>query len=244
LHLGDKVVILGCPLGIEFTVHQGVVSNLSQVILGVAYVQTDAKINPGNSGGPMLDAAGRVVGIVSLKSTQGDGIGWALPVNYAWRGDSPFVPAPAPDSSGWTEMSARADQKNTELAGEVASLLDKPLLLDAHFDGYQRLVVRIGRASHSQPRFEEIVVNVYAGGDKFCTLKGDVAEWQAQEEKQSRKELGPRTFAWLEANSLASAFYVGESPLRFDQCPSPKTASSIELELEDANPEARRLRLR
>ena len=56
LAVGDKVMIIGSPIGLEFTVHEGNVSSLQRSAFGVAYVQLDAKINPGNSGGPVIDA--------------------------------------------------------------------------------------------------------------------------------------------------------------------------------------------
>ena len=78
LQVGDPVVVVGAPKGMEFSVTQGGISNLDRVSLGVAYVQTDAAINPGNSRpGPMLDQEGRVVGVVSMKRRDAEGIALA-----------------------------------------------------------------------------------------------------------------------------------------------------------------------
>jgi putative serine protease PepD len=78
LEVGDTVLALGSPLGLEGSVTAGIVSALHRTITvgdGQAgetiddAVQTDAAINPGNSGGPLVDAAGRVVGITTANAS-------------------------------------------------------------------------------------------------------------------------------------------------------------------------------
>lgn len=69
--IGDAVIAIGSPFGLEGTLTQGVISNLTD-----RYYQTDAAINPGNSGGPLLDLQGRVLGINTWKR-DGEGIGIA-----------------------------------------------------------------------------------------------------------------------------------------------------------------------
>src|SRR5262249_7819837 len=91
LNVGDHVVLVGSPVGLEFTVHEGTVSSISRTLLGLAYIQLDAKVNPGNSGGALLDKLGRVVGIVSLKVQTAEGIGLALPINYAYDGAGALI---------------------------------------------------------------------------------------------------------------------------------------------------------
>ncbi len=93
LEVGDPVVAIGNPFGLQRTVTTGIVSALQRRIdapsgFSIANViQTDASINPGNSGGPLLDAQGRVIGINSQIATGGGqgsvGIGFAVPVNTA-----------------------------------------------------------------------------------------------------------------------------------------------------------------
>ena len=55
------------------------------------FIQTDASINPGNSGGPLLDINGQVVGINSIISAQGQGIGFAIPINLARQIIAPWM---------------------------------------------------------------------------------------------------------------------------------------------------------
>jgi serine protease Do len=86
LRVGDWVAAIGNPLSFEHSVTVGVVSSKGRKIWDAsfdAYIQTDAAINPGNSGGPLIDARGDVVGINSAMSREGQGIGFAIPVNLA-----------------------------------------------------------------------------------------------------------------------------------------------------------------
>ena len=95
VHVGDPTIAIGNPFGLDRTLTTGVVSALQRQITapnGFAIkddIQTDAAINPGNSGGPLIDAAGRVIGINSQIATgnsgaQGNvGIGFAVPVDTA-----------------------------------------------------------------------------------------------------------------------------------------------------------------
>lgn len=85
LALGDSVSVLGFPYiqegepTISFT--KGTVSSARVQFDGVSFYQTDAAVNPGNSGGPLLNAAGEVAGIVTLKLSEADNIGYALYVS-------------------------------------------------------------------------------------------------------------------------------------------------------------------
>jgi S1-C subfamily serine protease len=90
VHVGDAVVAIGNPFGLERTVTAGIVSALQRVIQAPnAYsidhvIQTDAPINRGNSGGPLLDAQGKVIGVNSqIQSETGGnvGIGFAVPID-------------------------------------------------------------------------------------------------------------------------------------------------------------------
>ncbi|MEA4893130.1 MAG: trypsin-like peptidase domain-containing protein [Peptococcaceae bacterium] len=84
MEVGDWVVAIGNPYGLDHTVTVGVISATGRplTIEGTVYqnlLQTDAAINPGNSGGPMLNLKGEVIGINTAVSTTGQGIGFAIP---------------------------------------------------------------------------------------------------------------------------------------------------------------------
>jgi serine protease Do len=86
LRVGDRVVAIGNPFGLDHTVTSGIVSAKERVIGAGPYddfIQTDASINPGNSGGPLFDLRGNVVGINTAINPQGQGIGFAIPSNLA-----------------------------------------------------------------------------------------------------------------------------------------------------------------
>ena len=89
LQVGEPVMAIGNPFGLDQTVTTGIVSAKERFIGSGPYdefVQTDASINPGNSGGPLLDSRGAVVGINSAIFSQSGGsvgIGFAIPVNLA-----------------------------------------------------------------------------------------------------------------------------------------------------------------
>jgi putative serine protease PepD len=92
LQVGQKVLAIGNPFGLEGTLTTGIVSSLGRTIRGEnertleGLIQTDAAINPGNSGGPLLDSAGNVVGInTAILGPNGGniGIGFAMPINRA-----------------------------------------------------------------------------------------------------------------------------------------------------------------
>ena len=86
LKVGEWVVAIGSPFGLEHTVTAGIVSAKGRVIGSGPYddfIQTDASINPGNSGGPLLNMNGEVIGINTAIVASGSGIGFAIPINLA-----------------------------------------------------------------------------------------------------------------------------------------------------------------
>jgi len=94
LRIGQKVLAIGNPFGLQRTLTTGIISSLGRTIRSEVgtliedVIQTDAAINPGNSGGPLLNSEGEIVGINSaiISPTGGNvGIGFAIPVNTAKR---------------------------------------------------------------------------------------------------------------------------------------------------------------
>ena len=88
LQVGEWVIAIGNPFGLEHTVTAGIISAKGRVIGAGPYddfLQTDASINPGNSGGPLFNLKGEVVGINTAIIAGGQGIGFAIPINMAKR---------------------------------------------------------------------------------------------------------------------------------------------------------------
>lgn len=88
IQVGEPAIAIGNPLGLQFqrTVTSGIISALNRTIrIDNNYmedlIQTDASINPGNSGGPLLNYRGEVIGINTIKVTQAEAIGFAVPIN-------------------------------------------------------------------------------------------------------------------------------------------------------------------
>ncbi len=99
LRIGQSVYAIGNPFGLQRTLTQGIVSALDRELPTIegyrevaGVIQTDAAINPGNSGGPLLDSAGRLIGVnTAIRSASGSsaGVGFAIPVDLVNR----IVPA-------------------------------------------------------------------------------------------------------------------------------------------------------
>ena len=135
LLVGSWVVAIGSPFGLEQTVTAGIVSAKGRVIGSGPYddfIQTDASINPGNSGGPLLNMNGEVVGINTAIVAQGQGIGFAIPVNLA-RGIIEQLKAHGSVTRGW--LGVGIQDLTPELA-EYYGLKDKQGVLVAQvFEG-------------------------------------------------------------------------------------------------------------
>ncbi len=107
--VGDKAVAIGNPSGVNcpWTTTQGIISAVNReitvespsAIVDMVMLQTDAPVNPGNSGGPLCNGQGEVIGIVTRKVTDSDGLGMAIPINgamelvnaYIDRGSTDYV---------------------------------------------------------------------------------------------------------------------------------------------------------
>jgi serine protease Do len=91
LEVGDRVLAIGAPYGLEQTATQGIVSAKGRSLPGdsaVPFIQTDAAVNPGNSGGPLFDGTGAVVGINAQIYTESggfQGLSFAIPINVALK---------------------------------------------------------------------------------------------------------------------------------------------------------------
>lgn len=127
LRVGQWVLAIGAPMGLERTATQGIISALGRALPTdnyVSFIQTDVPINPGNSGGPLFDLEGRVVGINSqIVSTSGGymGLSFAIPINVAVTVARQIVQQ-GHATHGW--LGATAQEMTVELAQAYG--LDSP----------------------------------------------------------------------------------------------------------------------
>ncbi len=181
LRVGQFVVAIGNPFGLEQTVTFGVISSLGRVIdspeggrfIGEA-IQTDAAINPGNSGGPLLDLNGRVIGVnaqIISPSRANAGIGFAIPVNtvrrvvpelianghyaHPWMGVELF------DLSRWAEALQNAGEEVPDAGLLILSVVPGSPADEIGLQGGQREIT-VGDAR-----------DFPAGGDVITALNGE-----------------------------------------------------------------------
>jgi serine protease Do len=123
--VGDWVVAIGNPFGLQHTVSAGILSakgRTNQDVKGLdesgyyEFLQTDASINPGNSGGPLLDTGGHVVGINTAIRAEANSIGFAIPINMV----RDILPRLLKD--GMIKRSAVGVQVSSVLPDDVARL--------------------------------------------------------------------------------------------------------------------------
>ncbi len=142
VRVGQEVVAIGSPFGLESTVTQGIVSALnrpvspgdqsssSDTLTTFPAIQTDAAINPGNSGGPLVDLEGRVIGINSAIRSSGGveggsiGLGFAIPADLARNVSSQILDGKTVEHAriGITVQSATGDDQITGIGARVAEV--------------------------------------------------------------------------------------------------------------------------
>lgn len=138
LRVGEWVVAVGSPFGLEHTVTAGIVSAKGRVIGSGPYddfIQTDASINPGNSGGPLVNLNGEVVGIntaIFSRSGGNVGIGFAIPISMARKIIDQLI-AEGSVTRGWLGVSIQ--DLNPELAQYYGVKDGRGALIGEVFDG-------------------------------------------------------------------------------------------------------------
>jgi serine protease Do len=129
MQVGDWVIAVGSPFGLQATVTAGIISakarHLNQGPFD-DFLQTDAAINPGNSGGPLVNMQGDVIGINTAIVAGGTGIGFAIPVNMARRIYTELV-AKGKVTRGWLGVSIQP--LTPELAKSFGARDDKGVLI-------------------------------------------------------------------------------------------------------------------
>jgi len=206
LLVGQKVVAIGNPFGLDKTVTTGVVSALNREVTGVAgnqirnCVQTDAAINPGNSGGPLLNNECEVIGVnTAIISTSGSnaGIGFAIPIDSVISKTKDIISKhriqtkkrPAP---GWLGLTICSNEMKKELLKQMPTMEPSGLLI-------------MSVASNS-PAFEAgikgliLTDNNCTIGDRIVAVDGNTIDEQADIELYfSRRVVNEKVNMTLEA---------------------------------------------
>ena len=182
LRVGQKVIAIGNPFGLQGTMTTGVVSAVgrtltSQALEGGSFsnpeiIQTDASINPGNSGGPLLDSRGRVVGVnTAIRSGTGvnAGVGFAVPVNTVRR----IVPQLIDKGSyDYPYLGITSDRRFT--VAELVGPLNLPVNSGALVSEVQPNTAAAEAGVQGGDREVEVMgQSVVAGGDIIIAIDGE-----------------------------------------------------------------------
>ncbi len=151
LEVGDWVMAIGSPFGLEASVTHGLISAKERAI-GVGpfddFLQTNALINPGNSGGPLFDMRGDVVGVASAVMSQGQGIGFAVPINLV-KDLLPNLLDDGRADRGWLGINVRAEGEGAEAALLITEVFDGSPARAAGLAVGDRIVSVNGRPAES-----------------------------------------------------------------------------------------------
>ncbi|MCY1022271.1 trypsin-like peptidase domain-containing protein [Pyxidicoccus sp. MSG2] len=174
LEVGDWVVAIGNPFGLDHSVAHGMISAKERV-LGVGqfddFIQTDALINPGNSGGPLFNMKGEVVGVTTAIISQGQGIGFAVPINLV-KDLLPNLRENGKLERGWLGVVINDDGGNGERRAPVVKDVykDSPAASAGIRPG-DRLVAVNGRAIASYLQLLRKVALLAPGTEARLTLQ-------------------------------------------------------------------------
>jgi len=187
IEVGQKVLAIGNPFGLEGTLTTGIVSSLGRSIAGdegntlEGVIQTDAAINPGNSGGPLLDSHGDVIGIntaiYGAQTASGEagsiGIGFAMPINRAKEKLAEFR------STGQISHPVLGISRTILVQGDIAEALSLPstggLLIEGLDDGSPAEHAGLRGPDHN------VIVGMYrvpVGGDLIVAIDGKPVDGQ------------------------------------------------------------------
>jgi serine protease Do len=238
---GESCLMIGTPIGMDFTVTQAIVSRARRNVFGIAYIQFDANVNPGNSGGPLLDSQGRAIGVVSMMIADSRGLGLALPVNYLYEISSSGVPLPipAPDFAGWRLLLREVHEQDDREAAQARASFRKPALgaaaLNPSGEIYVFLLARGLPAGATPLRFD-----LFRGERLLCPATAIVETWDPFGSGHAERREDARRARWLQKIGLGAELYLGNAALRLDACPDPASLLGAMVVLRDGEPGADR----
>lgn len=153
--VGEWVMAIGNPYGLDGTVTVGVISGTHRSDLGIAtfenFLQTDASINPGNSGGPLIDLDGKVIGINTAIAEIGSGVGFAIPMEMAAKIANSLIDNGSVER-GWLGVGIQS--LTPELAVSFAVSREKGVLINS---------VDVGTPAHKAGLLQGDIIISYDG---------------------------------------------------------------------------------
>ena len=176
--VGDMAIAIGAPLGLDGTVTAGIISALDRPVTAgdrndtsfINAIQTDAAINPGNSGGPLLDGAGRVIGINSAIASMASGnseagnigLGFAIPINTAKRIAEELI------ATGTSKTPIIGVNLDTGYQGPGAKVLEVVSGGPSEAAGLQKgdIITSLGGRSVDDATELVVAIRTYAPGDQ------------------------------------------------------------------------------
>jgi serine protease Do len=218
---GDPLVLVGNPMGLDFTVHEARVSSVGRNLLGNAYVQVNGDVNPGNSGGPLLNGRGEVVGIVSMKVTGAEGIGLALPIEYARSFVAGLAPPPPEAAARWQATLDRVRGEDAADVEKYRAKFQRPALAAVGFGesgGFGAVVLRRWPGG---PGALSVTVDVRVDDKTVCSSEGTIREWTKVEqglEKALRDSPDQPRLVWASENHVMRDVFAGSFPLDLGRC--------------------------
>ncbi|NHJ85935.1 MAG: trypsin-like serine protease [Asgard group archaeon] len=176
LQVGDPVIAIGSPMGLDNTMTIGIVSQVGRTIEGsnigsyliANVIQTSVAINPGNSGGPLLDYQGNVVGITTAIVEDSEGLGFAIPSNTILKEIESLVNTGLYNSHPWLGISG------IDMSYSIAQVMN----VDVTYGWLIGMVVSGGSAENAglQGGNEQVKLNeewVIIGGDLIIAIDGN-----------------------------------------------------------------------
>ncbi len=240
LSQGDRVMTIGTPEGLEFTVAEGILSHINRTVMGVSYLQIDASVHHGNSGGPVLDQTGKIVGMVTLMLADSSSLGLALPSNYLFADPAPLLLTALPDHDqvAWSQWLKQAAEAEKEELAELKESLDKPGLIAACVVESGEMLAIVFKFATRKPRSKSFTFAVSARNRELCEPWGNVESWATPKGGAKKLFTDSRFVNWLSRNKQLPKVWVGMARLGTGVCPSPQRMLGAMLTLPDGDPRA------
>jgi len=239
LEEGDPLLVVGNPVGLDFSVVSGIVSRSERCLMGVSYLQIDSGIHAGNSGGPVLDADGSVVGVVVMTLLDAPNLALAVPINYLIAGPSPLLALTRDpgEQARWSDVILRAAEAERRELEQLRPSLDRPALVAAQLVPPGLIGALIVRSGQQAPRPESLRFELVRDSRELCRPSGQIVDWQRLRSATSDISRS-RYLTWLQRHDLLTGLYAGTVHLEMSGCPAPGLVLGSTLVLTGGDPRA------